>query len=522
MFIIYKKLSFFLTTKKMNLFLVVLCARYVFNKKRDNNKNRFNMMRIRKATLLMQGLMIALTLAFSMTSCGDDEEKKGIPHNPSLPVVIESIAPTEGMLATQVIVTGSNFGTDKENLHVFFNDKEAPVISSSGNKILVLAPKLPGKYVNGELDNNCKIRVTVGDKEATAPQTFFYEVNTIVTTVVGGDRNATSYPLGGEALAEVQFNGNLDHNMVIDSENNIYFGYNIGSGDNPYSVYVINEESGKIRLLDSNITGFLNNIFLGYDPIQDRCYRLFKNVGSHETYYYDRYNDFAQTRGFTMNWIQPETGINDQPPVDGWNSWACKHSLAVRPSDGKWYMRIDQGYFVKIDPQTGQMTDISGRYDRRHDNNGSGFAGNGGECDGMAFDPTDDTKLYFSMTGLNAIMLYDFETETVSLYAGSSSQQPGYLDGRRTEAIFNSPRQIAIDNDRNMYIADYNNHCIRKIVMETGYVTTMAGVPQVSGYTNGTGEVAQFNHPYGLVLSKDGTIYVGDSENRAIRRIAIE
>ena len=222
-----------------------------------------------------------------------------------------------------------------------------------------------------------------------------------------------------------------------------------------------------------------------------------------------------------MTWLRDD-GVNDQPNIDGWNAWSCKHSMIRRPSDGMWYMRLDQGYFAMINPETGQATDISGIYDRRHDNGGSGFAGNGGECDGMAFDPTDDTKLYFTMTNLNAVLLYDFETGIVRVYAGSTTQQSGYLDGRCNEALFNSPRQIAIDNEGNMYIADYDNHCIRKIVMSTGYVTTLAGTPQVSGYINGTGDVAQFNHPYGLVLSKDGAIYIGDSDNRAIRRIAIE
>jgi len=474
----------------------------------------------KRKPLLMKGLMIVLTLAFGMTSCNDDDEKKGTPYNPSLPVVIESFAPTEGMLSTQVIISGSNFGTDKENLHVFFNDKEAPIISSSGNKILVLAPKLPGKYVNGELDNNCQIRVVVGDKEATAKETFLYNVQTIVTTVVGGDKSATSYPLGGENLAEVQFNNKMERNLVIDSENNIYFIMDVGTSD-PYSVYVINEASGKIRLLDSNLSSFLTTYFLAYDPVGDRCYRTATNIGFNETYYYDRFNDFAQTRSFTLSWVKDD-GINDQPEIDGWNAFSCKHSMAYRPSDGCWYMRVDQGYFAKINPTTGQVTDISGRYDRRHDNHGSGFAGTDGECDGMAFDPTDDTKLYFSMTGLNAILLYDFETEILSVYAGSNTRQAGYLDGRCNEALFNSPRQIAIDNERNMYIADYDNNCIRKIVMETGYVSTLAGTPQKPGYTNGTGDIAQFDHPYGLVLSKDGAIYVGDSENRAIRRIAIE
>ena len=140
----------------------------------------------------------------------------------------------------------------------------------------------------------------------------------------------------------------------------------------------------------------------------------------------------------------------------------------------------------------------------------------------MAFDPADDTKLYFAMTDFNAILLYDFETGRVSIYAGSTDGAGGWMDGRCAEALFNSPRQISIDADRNMYIADSNNHCIRKIVMSTGYVSTVAGVPQQPGYVNGTGEVAQFDTPVGLVIARDGTIYVGDSNNRAIRRIAIE
>ena len=471
--------------------------------------------------MLMQGFVLALALGLGMTSCSDDDDQKGTPYDPSQPVVIESFAPTEGMLATQVILTGSNFGTDKERIHVYFNDKEAPVISSSGNKILVLAPKLPGKYVNGDLDNNCVIRVVVDDKEATASETFFYNVQTNVTTVIGGDKSATTNPVGGEDLAEVQFSVNMNRPLVIDSENNIYFILATGSDSNQDAVYVINEESGKLRVLDSDITTWLNVSYLSYDPIHDRCYRYFGNSGSNETYYYDRYNDFAQTRGVTMSWIQDD-GVNDVPSYDGLGFVNTKEQWAVRPSDGMWYCRMNGGYLVQLNPETGRMTDVSGRYDRRHGVNGSGFGGTDGDCYGMAFDPTDDSKLYFTLTSTNSVLVYDFNTGTLNSYAGSSSGTAGWLDGRRSEALFNSPRQICIDEDHNMYVADYGNHCIRKIVMGTGYVSTMAGIPQSAGYTNGTGDVAQFDNPVGLVLAKDGSLYVGDQNNRAIRRIAME
>ena len=69
---------------------------------------------------------------------------------------------------------------------------------------------------------------------------------------------------------------------------------------------------------------------------------------------------------------------------------------------------------------------------------------------------------------------------------------------------------------------DTENHCIRKITMSTGYVSTLAGKPQNSGYVNGSAEDAQFKKPLGICIDNDDVMYIGDSENRAIRRLAVE
>ena len=73
-----------------------------------------------------------------------------------------------------------------------------------------------------------------------------------------------------------------------------------------------------------------------------------------------------------------------------------------------------------------------------------------------------------------------------------------------------------------IYVADANNHCIRKINLATGYVSTHAGVAQSAGYVNGDALNAQFNKPMGLVLDSEGNLYVGDCENYAISRVATE
>ena len=70
----------------------------------------------------------------------------------------------------------------------------------------------------------------------------------------------------------------------------------------------------------------------------------------------------------------------------------------------------------------------------------------------------------------------------------------------------------------NLYVADTYNHTIRKVVISTGVVTTLAGTAGTSGTTDATGTSAKFNLPIGTTT--DGTnLYVVDRYNHAIRKI---
>jgi sugar lactone lactonase YvrE len=95
---------------------------------------------------------------------------------------------------------------------------------------------------------------------------------------------------------------------------------------------------------------------------------------------------------------------------------------------------------------------------------------------------------------------------------------PGFSDGRRGEARFNSPMAIAIDNAGNLYIADTMNHCIRRIAAD-GTVSTVAGSAGEPGFRDGTGGAALFHDPSGIAVSESGAIYVADTGNHVIRRI---
>jgi len=103
----------------------------------------------------------------------------------------------------------------------------------------------------------------------------------------------------------------------------------------------------------------------------------------------------------------------------------------------------------------------------------------------------------------------------VSTFAGSGS--PGAANGSGGSASFNKPQGIAIDPQGNLLVADTDNHLIRKII-SAGVVTTLAG--SGVGFADGPGASAKFNRPTGLAVDAQGNIFVADSLNHKIRKIA--
>ncbi len=104
-------------------------------------------------------------------------------------------------------------------------------------------------------------------------------------------------------------------------------------------------------------------------------------------------------------------------------------------------------------------------------------------------------------------------TTTVGTLAGSTY---GYAEGTGISVQFAQPYNVAVDEEGNVYVADTNNHRIRKIT-SAGETTTLAGGTQ--GDANGTGGDAQFNYPYGVTVGADGNIYVADTHNHQVRKI---
>ncbi len=128
---------------------------------------------------------------------------------------------------------------------------------------------------------------------------------------------------------------------------------------------------------------------------------------------------------------------------------------------------------------------------------------------------TDGTNLYVSDVNNHRIRKIVISTGVVTTLVGTAGSY-GSTDTADGTPSFKYPRGITTDGT-NLYVADTNNHRIRKIVISTGSVTTLAG--SSDGYTDHTtGILAKFDSPIGITT--DGTnLYVGDSENHRIRKI---
>jgi streptogramin lyase len=107
--------------------------------------------------------------------------------------------------------------------------------------------------------------------------------------------------------------------------------------------------------------------------------------------------------------------------------------------------------------------------------------------------------------------------DSVSTFAGSALVT-GAADGPRTNALFSDPADLAIAPDGTIYVADSANHTIRRIATN-GLVSTFAGAAGTNGFANGPGADARFDSPTGLALDTAGNLLVADTGNHTVRRI---
>lgn len=167
----------------------------------------------------------------------------------------------------------------------------------------------------------------------------------------------------------------------------------------------------------------------------------------------------------------------------------------------------------KISPGGMVTTLAGGRYHCGGGSNGVGRDTIFCDPSGIAFDAASG-NLYIGDTSWSDVRKVTL-AGVVTNAAGGSGR--GWVDGQGSSSLFQSPQRLKTDGAGNVYIPDTSNHRIRKLTSD-GNVTTIAG-SGAAAYADGVGLAASFNAPEGVAADANGNVYVADTNNHRIRKV---
>ena len=136
---------------------------------------------------------------------------------------------------------------------------------------------------------------------------------------------------------------------------------------------------------------------------------------------------------------------------------------------------------------------------------------------GVAVDASGN--VYFSSA--NFVFKVD-GSGTLTTVAGTGKSGFSGDGGAATSARVNYPEAVAVDPAGNVYIADTYNSVVRKVTAASGVITTVAGTPANFGYQGDGGPAAQalLDRPFSVALDAAGNLYIADYGNQVIRKVA--
>lgn len=413
------------------------------------------------------GLQIAaimLVATFVLSSCF---KKVDVPQITQQTGLVQ-ISPMAGPKNTILSISGVNF-PDKAGITVKINGKNANIVSSTSNNIQVQVPVGAGTG---------KVEVTFGGTTYQGP-TFTYQNTYTVSSLTNGQVGYADGPLATAKFEDIE-------SVAIDGTDNLYVGNYYGT-----------------RLRKIN----LNTAIASTLATQTGGAEFVTADAAGNVFYVDEDNNElikVTPAGVTSTIASPTFGIQAVKVGASGNIYVAGRTNIVKYSPtGTVLWRLASHGSGDVDGDTSTVK----------------FALYGG----MEVDPAE-TKIYVIQNSLSSaagypskIKVLDLTAKTLKTIAGTGVG--GFVDGDALDAEFSLAYGIALDKTGGLYIADNINSAIR--YLKNGVVSTVIG-GNGAGDLDGIGTAAKINGPQHAAFDSKGNMYIADYGNTKIYKVVID
>lgn len=194
------------------------------------------------------------------------------------------------------------------------------------------------------------------------------------------------------------------------------------------------------------------------------------------------------------------------------------HSIAIAPDGALLICDIGNHRIRRVDLAAGTIDTYAGTGEQGPTPDGAPLRGtplNGPRA--LATGP--DGSLYVVLREGNAVFRIDPGEHKIHHIAGTGEKGYSGDGGPARLAKLSGPKGIARAPDGNLYLADTENHAIRRIDLASGIIQTVAGTGQRGDGPDGDPLGCRLSRPHGIFLARTGVIYIGDSESHRIREL---
>ncbi len=465
----------------------------------------------------------------TMASCSDDNEQpfgpKGDPFDPSKPVTVTKFTPESGGAGQQLVIYGTNFGNDTSLVSVTIGGQPAKVVSVAGTSLYCLVPKKAG---TGEIEVTLRQHST--EKTGVCEKAFNYLPSKVVGTLCGyrnenddqGWHDGPFSTVTGFAMdGWMKFDPHPDYNHRL------------------YVVY----DGGDIKMLDmekQEVTTPITRSLFGNKRLRTID---FTNDYKHMLVAVDFDGNGERSASVYVLDRNEETGLFENPQEIC--AYKQCNGASIHPVNGELYFNSYQrGQVFRMELDDYFLSAGSGQSWITYSCYEELFTIQDTSWEFQIDIHPSGNYAYIVVINQHYILRTDYnwaEKRFAPPYVVvGESRSAGWVDGVGTTARLNRPYQGIFvknpdyvaegrDDVYDFYIADCNNHCLRKLTPE-GILSTYAGRGSTSLNAEVWGMVegdlrdeARFRDPTGLAYDEvNQVLYINDRDNRRIRKISYE